>query len=135
MIERPLQHAVDDQIGIAADWRREMRVLVEGQREMPEGLGGVARLLERAQHQEGDDAFLRLARNFFRQALVVIGTNVDVQGRNGNSHGPVAPALTLPATARPAMPSGPTAMESLRAYTCHALRPRWRSERFSMPSV
>jgi len=50
MIERPLQDAMHDQVGIAADRRSEMRVLVEGQREMAERVGGVARLLQRTQH-------------------------------------------------------------------------------------
>ena len=76
MIERPLQHAMHDQVRIAANRRREMRVLIEGQREMSERVGGVARLLERTQHQVGDDALLGLAGDFFGEALVVLRANV-----------------------------------------------------------
>src|ERR1700688_870191 len=78
MIERPLQDAVHDQVGIAADRRSEMRVLIEGQREMAERVGGITGLLKRAQHQVGDDALFGLARDFFGQALVVRGADGDI---------------------------------------------------------
>src|SRR5258708_33516480 len=91
MIERPLQYAVDDEVGIAADRRREMRVLIKRQREVSERIGGVSRLLERPQHQIGDDAFFRLAGDFFGQALVVLRANGNVErARHRDGHLPVA---------------------------------------------
>ena len=58
-----------------------MRVLVEGQREMAERLDGVARLLERTQHQVGEDALFGLAGDFLRQALVMLRPNLEIRAR------------------------------------------------------
>jgi len=71
MVERPLQDAVDDEVGIAADRRREVGVSGQTPREMTERIGGVSRLLERPQHQVGDNAFFGLPR-FFRPGVVVL---------------------------------------------------------------
>src|SRR5467141_495827 len=91
MIERPFQDAVDDEVGIAADRRREMRVLVKREREMAERIGRVSRLLERPQHQIGYDAFFGLAGDFFGQPLVVLRANGDVErARQRDGHLPVA---------------------------------------------
>ena len=99
-----------DQVGIAADRRSEMRVLVEGQREMAERVGGVARLLQRTQHQVGDDALFGLARDFFGQALVMLRANGDVDhARQRNGH------RLLAASSAPPVPRA--AIESLRAGT------------------
>ena len=93
MIERPLQDAVDDEVGIAADWRREMRVLVKREREMAERIGRVSRLLERPQHQVRDDALFGLARDFFRQPLVMLRANGDVErARQRDGHRALASA-------------------------------------------
>jgi hypothetical protein len=73
-----------------------MRVLIEGQREMSERIGGVARLLERAQHQVGDDALLGLARDFFGQALVVLRANGDVERREAKRSSACSRGLTAP---------------------------------------
>ena len=73
-----------------------MGVLRERQREMAQRVGGVARLLERTQHQERDDALFGLAGNFFRQALVVLRANGDVHRGNGDGHRFVAPAAGAP---------------------------------------
>ncbi len=50
MRERPLENAMNDEIGIATNGRSEMGVLIEAQREVAEGIGGVARLFEGTQH-------------------------------------------------------------------------------------
>ena len=47
-----------DQVGIAANRRREVRVLVHGEAEVPEARRVVACLLHRPQHQRGDGPFL-----------------------------------------------------------------------------
>ncbi len=76
MREGPFQDdAMHDQIRIAPDGRCEMGVLVKRQREVPQRLNGVARLLERAQHQVGQDALLGFAGDFFREALVMLRPN------------------------------------------------------------
>ena len=51
IIERPFEAAMNDQVGIAPNRRSEMRVFLHGQRKMPKRVGGIARLLQRAQHQ------------------------------------------------------------------------------------
>src|SRR5258708_32888740 len=71
VIESPLQNAMNDEVGISPNGRSEMRVFVEAEGEMPEGLGGVAGLLQGAQHAEGDDACLGLAYNFSIRALLM----------------------------------------------------------------
>src|SRR6202041_994161 len=48
MNERPFQRAMHDEIGIAANRRSEMRVLLEAERKMAERIGGVTRLFQRA---------------------------------------------------------------------------------------
>ncbi len=50
MSERPFEDAMDDEIGITANGRSEMRVFVEAKSEMAERIGGVTSLLERTQH-------------------------------------------------------------------------------------
>src|SRR5260370_35014730 len=72
MIEGPLEKAMNEEVGISPNGRSEMRVLVKAEGEMPEGLGGVAGLLQGTQHEVGDDAFFGLADNFSNQALVVL---------------------------------------------------------------
>ena len=41
-----------------------MRVFLRRQREVPQRIGGIARLLQRTQHQERKNALFGLARNF-----------------------------------------------------------------------
>ena len=72
MLQRPLQSAVHDQVGIPPDRRSKMRVLVEPQRKMPQRIGRVARLLQRSQHQVRNDALFRFARDFLHQPLIVL---------------------------------------------------------------
>src|SRR5262249_43243252 len=93
MRERPFQHAMNDEVRIAANWRSEMRVLAEAESEVPERIGGVARLLERTQHEVRQDALFGLAEKLLHQALVVLRREVDVRGRKDGAH------LTLAAMA------------------------------------
>ena len=63
--------AMDDEIRIPADGRREVRIGVGRQPEVAEVGRVVSRLLHRPQHQERDRLFLRLAAHFLHQALEV----------------------------------------------------------------
>src|ERR1700735_799098 len=86
---------MNDEVGIAADRRGEMSVLLRRESEMSQDVGSVARLLERAQHQVGKNALFRLARNFLREALIVLRTNVDFIGcRHSDRHRARAAALS-----------------------------------------
>ena len=76
IFERPFQRAMNDQVRVAANGRGEMRVLLRGEREMAEQIGGIARLLERTQHQVGKDSLLGLAGNLFGESLIVLRANV-----------------------------------------------------------
>src|SRR3972149_1927320 len=60
-----------NQVGVAADRRGEMRVGGRGQGEVAQTLLRVARLLQGAQHQIGENPLLGPPGNFFRQSLVV----------------------------------------------------------------
>src|SRR5580692_10478332 len=83
--ERPFQNAMDDEVGIASDGRSEMRIFIEAQSEMAERLRRVAGLLERAKHQVGDDAFLRLAGKLRQQALVMLRGDLQVGAGKRNA--------------------------------------------------
>src|SRR6267142_7082130 len=72
MGECPFERSVNNQVRIAPDRRSEMRVLIEAKREMSQRIRGVARLLQRAQHQVGDNALLRFAEQLLQQSLVVL---------------------------------------------------------------
>ena len=61
--------AVRDQVGIAPDRRREVAVIVAGQRVMPFLLGGVDRLLEAPQEAVMDGVLLRLAGGLLEDPL------------------------------------------------------------------
>src|SRR5579859_2398808 len=62
--------AVHDQVGIAADGRREMGVAGRGQRKVAFVLFAVARLAQRTEHEVGKDPLLRLAGYLERQLLI-----------------------------------------------------------------
>ena len=74
------QNAVDDEVGIAADGRGEMRVGWRRQREVAAIFLGVARLLQRAQHQVRQNAFLRLAGDFLGKLLIHARRDVNFFG-------------------------------------------------------
>ena len=119
-----------------------MRVLIERQSEMAERVGGVARLLERAQHQVGDDALLGLARDFFREALIMLGPYGDVERRDGNAHRLVAAAalIRLSGLSTPDHPylprcGRPEPRSDCDGRTLPCFTVTCRSDRFSMPSV
>ncbi len=80
IFERPFQDAMHDEVGIAADGRREMGVFLDGESEVPQCVGGVARLLERAQHQVGKDALFGFSGDFFGEPLVVLREDIDLLG-------------------------------------------------------
>ena len=68
-----------------------MRVLVEAESEVAKRIGGVARLLERTQHEVGKDALLGLAGDLFGEALVVLRGDVEVvAARELDFHGALA---------------------------------------------
>src|SRR5260370_38989093 len=91
MVESPLQNAMNDEVGISPNGRREMRVLVKAEGEMPEGLGGVAGLLQGTQHEVGDDAFFGLADNFSNQALVVLWRDAQLAAWESHLHAAITP--------------------------------------------
>ena len=82
MSKRPFQSAMDDEIGIAADRRSEMRVLVEAEREVAERVGGIARLFQRAKHEVGNDALFGFARKFANEALIVLRRDAQIGAAN-----------------------------------------------------
>ena len=65
------QHAMHDQIGIAANGRREVRVAGRGQREVALIAIAVAGLFERSQHQVAQDALLGFAFDLRDQLLII----------------------------------------------------------------
>ena len=65
------QNAMHNQVRIAPDGRGEMCVGARRQREVAQVLFRVARLLQRAQHEVGKDALLRLALQALGQPLVM----------------------------------------------------------------
>ena len=67
---------MDDEIGIAADRRGEVRVVRNRQREVPDVLLGVKRALHRAQDDVGQEAFLRRPFDRLQHALQLAGTHV-----------------------------------------------------------
>ena len=78
--KRRLQNAMHDEIRVTADGRREMRVGGRGEREVAEVFLRISRLLERAQHQVGENALLGLARQPLGQTLVVPRRDAEVAG-------------------------------------------------------
>src|SRR5487761_166917 len=78
---------MDDEVRIPANGRSEMRVFVRGEREMAEWLGCVTRLLERAQHQIGENALLGLAGELLREPLIMLRANVEVGAGQRDFHG------------------------------------------------
>src|SRR5260370_10388084 len=67
-----------------------MSGVVEAEGEMPEGLGGVAGLLQGTQHEVGDDAFFRLADNFSNQALIMLRRDAQLASRERHLHAALA---------------------------------------------
>ena len=63
------QGAMDDQVGIAADRRREMRVGVRRESEVADVFGGVHGLFKRAQHQIRQHALFRTSFNRSNELL------------------------------------------------------------------
>src|SRR5258708_32361797 len=81
-----------DEVGIAPDGRSEMRVLIEAEGKMAERLGGVAGLLERTEHEVGDDAFLRFAYDLANQPLIMLRRDSQLAVRERHLHAALAPA-------------------------------------------
>ena len=93
--DRPLtrlaQHAVHDEVRVTANRRGEVRVVLNGQPEVPEAHRVVPRLLHRPQHQRGDRALLRcpahtidqLLKMFRRQGTPARGKAVAERGDEG----------------------------------------------------
>src|ERR1700756_5320213 len=101
MRESPLEYAMDDQIGITANGRSEMSVLIEGERKMTQRLDGIARLLQRTQHQVREDSLLGLTGNFLSEALIVLWSNLKIlRARKPDDHSALARAGVPPASPR-----------------------------------
>src|SRR5436309_4667900 len=67
-----------------------MRVLVEAEREVAEGVSRVASLFERTQHEVRDDALFRLANNFANEPLVMLRRDAQLSTGEGNFHAALA---------------------------------------------
>src|SRR5579885_3550015 len=93
MRQSPFQDAMNNEIGIAANGRSEVSVFIETESEMAEGFGGVAGLLEGAEHQVGEYALLGLAGDFADEALIVLRRNANILGGQRDAHG-TFPAVT-----------------------------------------
>ena len=65
--------AVHQQIGVTADWRREMRIVAQAKTEMADIVGVVFCLTLRAQHQFMDQAGMGLVGNFTKQGVEIGG--------------------------------------------------------------
>src|SRR5437588_2629230 len=70
VMQNAFQYSMDDQVGITAYRRREVRVARRSQSEMPFIHLRVAGLLQGAQHEEAENAFFRFSRDLLRQFLV-----------------------------------------------------------------
>ena len=55
-----------------------MSVLIERQCEMPQRFARIPRLLQRTQHEIGQDSLFRLAGDFLGQPLIVLGPNLKI---------------------------------------------------------
>src|SRR4029079_5606707 len=77
---RLAQRAMDDEIRVAPDGRREMGVAAGGEAEVPLVLRVVARLLHRPQHEEGDRLLFGRAVDLVDQPLEMLRTD-RVRGR------------------------------------------------------
>src|SRR5579884_3046646 len=87
-----------------------MRVLVEAECKVAEGIGGVARLFEGTKHEIGDDALLGLSVELFQEALVMVRGDAQLRRtREGHAHGAFA-AVTVGIGAAGLGGSGNTAM-------------------------
>ena len=73
-----------DQVGIAADRRREVAVALRAQAEVAEVARGVARLLERAQDQRRVGRAVDLARGLLHELAGLLGGHVLGRGRRGS---------------------------------------------------
>src|SRR6266436_1631393 len=81
---------MNDEVGISANRRSEMGVLIEAEGEMAEGLGGVTSLFEGTQHEVGDDALFRFADDLFNQALIVLRRDAQFAARERYLHSVIA---------------------------------------------
>src|SRR6267142_1155262 len=70
-----------------------MSIFVKSQREMAERFGGIASLLERTEHQVGDDAFFGFADDLSNEPLVMPRRNPQFRTGECDLH------ATLPAVA------------------------------------
>src|SRR5215467_13158339 len=82
----PFQDAVDDKIRIAANRRSEVRVFVKAQRKVTERIGGVARLLERTQHEIRKNALFGLADDFANEALIMLRCDTQLPSGERDAH-------------------------------------------------
>src|SRR5882762_4853455 len=92
MRQRPLERAMYHQIRIAANWRGEMRIFIEAEREMAKRIGRITRLFQRTQHQVRNDALFGLANQLFQQALVVLRRDAQLfRSRQRDFHSTFSP--------------------------------------------
>jgi hypothetical protein len=112
-----LGNAVDDEVRVAADGRREVGVARRRQREVALVLLTVSGLAQRTEHEMGEDTFLRLARYFDRQLLI-----------HTRSHGNIFRDLILARLLAPARPAAPL-LASLRLHGHSLHRQRTQAER------
>lgn len=91
MFERPFQDAMDDEIGVPANGRSEMGVLVETKSEVTERIGRVTSLFERTEHEVGNDAFFGFSGELREETLVMLRSDAQVGGAGKrDAHGALA---------------------------------------------
>src|SRR5579859_1496969 len=78
--QQRLGDAMNDEIGVAADGRGEMRIGGCGEREVALINLGVARLAKRAKHEVAENPFLWLAFNACGKPLIHLRRNGDIFG-------------------------------------------------------
>src|SRR5271156_571739 len=120
IFQRPFQRPVHDQIRIAPDRRREMRVFLRRQRKMSQHVHRIARLLQRTQHQIRKNPLFRLPRDSFRQPLVMLRPYVHFFHRGHSPahrpHAPPPPAAPAPLArlgARTSVPPHPPPLRQI----------------------
>ena len=76
-----LDRAMDQQIGIAPDRRREVRVVLVRQSEVADIVGAVHGLPQRAQHHRLQQLRIRARLDLLKQCAVILGRRIFAAGQ------------------------------------------------------
>src|SRR5579875_246834 len=106
----PFEDAMDNQIGITADWRGEMGVFAGCESEMAERFSGVACLFEGTEHEIGENALFGLSGDLRGKTLVMLRANIHLIGGKGDLHRARAATAFTAGRADAAVAHGNTAL-------------------------